>query len=750
MNETDLFKKNCARWALFAEAEAKRLERTLPKRIFLIANSDGSKNLTARISNNQIHTVHAQSNPAGEASEWASRIHLKQEQVLFIYGIGLGYNYEALKSWLRANKKRSVLFLEDDLEILLHFLHTPCAEELLNDKQARLIFLDETRSNIRQLAIEFASKSYAILADNFYTKTKASNFSAIKDTVNLEMNSASTLLKEYGHHGHNFYSNYYRNLLKLNNALLGSNLFGTFENVPAIICGAGPSLAKNVGTLSTLQDNALIFAGSTAMNALNTIGLLPHFGIALDPNIAQFSRLIMNQAFAVPYFYRNRVLHEALDCIHGEHLYLTGTPGHPISKWFEEQLNISNPSMLDEGLGVFNLSLSIANSLGCNPIIFVGADLAYTQEKSYIQGIHNHPIHVSKQHFITKSVNDDVITRSDIFGNPVHTLLKWESESRFVTKFSQKHPEKTLINASEGGIGFTAVVNSTLKEIAKTYLQKQHNLAGKIHYQLQNAALPTKLTKKAIEDSLILFSKSLERAEKSCRLLEDEYRKIQEVTKKQSKAPMLSQQAYSILNDLNKEPSYIYLLKIFDEAYKLQQKHNFEQLKYEPPKAIEPKKAHLTADRFALLQKTAAANKQLIWSALKTEQASQEPSTSTVCSPSPSIEPYSADQDVTAHREYHQNGQLALEQFYLGNTLHGTSTFFYDNGNVSSYHRFAQGKREGTSLAYSINSTIISRAQYKNGQLHGWQETFYATGIVKSKVPYDQGQIHGEVTLWAL
>ncbi len=87
------------------------------------------------------------------------------------------------------------------------------------------------------------------------------------------------------------------------------------------------------------------------MNALNTVGVLPHFGVGIDPNPAQYSRIIMNQAFETPFFYRNRMYYKALDLVHGERLFSTGSGGHDIGHWFEEKLGIAGRD-LSEGYNV--------------------------------------------------------------------------------------------------------------------------------------------------------------------------------------------------------------------------------------------------------------------------------------------------------------------------------------------------------------------------------------------------------------
>lgn len=734
-DNTQLFKKNCMRWALFAPGTAERLQRVLPRRIQQITNDDGSANLRTIAPGGLIYYVHAQNNPLQEARSWCTPS--SKDKVLFVYGAGLGYGFDALQPWLQEDKERTVVFLEDDLEILFHLLHSDRAKQMLFDKQVRLVFLDEEQNAIKKLALEFALQQYSLLALPFYAKTKAERFSHLKQLIHFYMDPNMSLQKEYGNYSQNFFSNFYQNMLRLPGAYLGTKLFGQFANMPAIICGAGPSLGKNLSFLATLRDNALIFAGGTAMNALNTIGFCPHFGVAIDPNQAQFTRLIMNQAFSVPYFYRNRVHSEALQTIHGNHLYITGTPGQPISQWFEQQLGIENGQTLDEGLSVLNFSLSIAHALGCNPILFVGADLAYTKEESYAQGIQNHPIHVHKQHFITKSEHEDVITRLDIHNKPIYTLLKWESESQFISRFAKQHPEITILNATEGGLGFQAVANIPLQDAAKMHLQKQYDFDTLVHDRINEALLPQQVTYPAVLHAMQLFLKSLETSEKHVSTLHQQYLALAK------KPGLLSDKTKRALKELEKEPSYTYLLKAFSEKYELMCLHDYELLKYESPKDVETKKALLKSRTFAFLQKTIQINKSIIKKALETCPSKLDSSKNSADTK------YQSDLALSgAVCRHNQAHALVAIDRYKDRLLHGLQERFYDNGQLKSRVPYENGQIHGEVLLYYPDGKLKRQVHFVNGKHHGQDRIWNEQGILVIEATFNQEMPAGQARKW--
>ena len=277
-------------------------------------------------------------------------------------------------------------------------------------------------------------------------------------------------------------------MLRLPESFHGNRLFGAFKGVPAIICGAGPSLNKQIPLLKELKDRALIFAGGSAMNAVTGAGLSPHFGAGIDPNPAQYERIISNAAFEVPYFYRNRMFHEAFLALHGDSLYLNGCGGYPVAEWMEFKLGLEG-EVIAEGHNVIHFLVEIARSLGCGPIIFVGMDLAFTGKEAYASGIVGESSMKDSELKVSQSLHQGSFPRKDIYGNEVYTLWKWVQESEWMTAYAQEYSELTYINATEGGIGFEGIPNKTLKEVAEEVLTEECDLGAWVAAEISNADL---------------------------------------------------------------------------------------------------------------------------------------------------------------------------------------------------------------------------------------------------------------------
>ena len=491
MPQSQNFRRNVELWSHSNPKQAILLSYVDRRPLVVCKTKKGELNLKKDVKGST-HYYHSTANAAKEAETWFSSLDLRYIQVLYVYGVGLGYYYEAAKEWLAKDQSRSLVFLEDDLAVIHRLFETDIGSRLVRDKQVKLYYFHTVQDSKEVFELIYWTHfltEMKISALQYYAKEKSSQFDEVHHKIVYDASLKNALLEEYLQYGAPFFKNFYPNMLCMEGAYLGNGLFGKFEKVPAIICGAGPSLAKQLPLLKTLADKALIFAGGSALNALNAADMLPHFGAGIDPNAEQLVRLSQNQAFEVPFFYRNRMFHKAFKMIHGPHLYITGSGGYDISDWFEQKLGIEK-DVLDEGHNVVNFCLDIAHAMGCDPIIFVGMDLAFTDMKTYAPGVVSDN-KVDKKG-IMNAVNFDnaALLRSDIKGKPVYTLWKWIAEADWIGDFAKAHPEITLINSTEGGIGFPGVPNQPLAKAAKKYLKDSYDLFGRVHGEIQNHALP--------------------------------------------------------------------------------------------------------------------------------------------------------------------------------------------------------------------------------------------------------------------
>lgn len=786
------FQKNLAAWlsqspqAIQEEMEAVVVKK--PSTIFFCTSESGAPNLKGQTAQSTVY-LHSQIDPIAEAKQWFSSLNLTHIKAIFIYGIGLGYYYEAAVNWLREEKNRYLIFLEDDADVFHCFLETERCCEILADPQVKLTFLTDS---IGQRVFQFTRLSNLFISSPFvytglecYSQNKPAVYLENKSTLAFMINMSQMLLSETKSYGIPFFRNYFFNLFDLPTSYFGNHLFGKFQGTPAIICGAGPSLNKNVELLATLQDKALIFAGGTALNALNGKGVMPHFGVGIDPNPDQFTRLIMNQAYETPFLYRCRMLHEALNMVHGDRLIVTGSGGYKIGTWLEKELGVEEQE-LEEGFNVLNFSVLIAQAMGCNPIICVGIDLAYSNGDSYASGVINHPIHNLRGNFRTKCLEEELVSKLDIYGKPIFTLWKWIAESMWYTHFFDNHPQTTLINATEGGIGFPHVPNMTLKSVQEKYLTKQLDLASYLHGAIQNSPMPESYNENHITKVVRELIDSLSRCGTICQdIVKSLSKQIEDPLKNESGTEEIAQEVAKLF----KEKAYEAMLSKFNDDYLRCNELEMSRLIADKQTLANDEfirqKAVLDRERYHFLKETAFMNSGIVYNLLNTREAAHEAlkskekenqihieelrSTYPVPAPSPEDEYFfdsscyrikdrelglDYEEVFTPEKKWYKeslfypNGRIKFETSYLNDTLHGPSFFWSENGSLLASSWFIDGKQQGKAWTYYPNGALHSLKFFQEGLKVGLHRYFYSSGLPKSLLPYHKGVLDGEVLLY--
>lgn len=780
MVSEQLFQQNAEIWAKVDPKHAVRLQYLDCSRHVFCKTKKGELNLKG-----EKGYYHSQDGAAEEAKKWFATLQLEDVPVIYVYGIGLGYYYDAAKKWLKGHPDRRLIFLEDDLPVIHRFLETERAKDVLRDPQVQLLYFEDLKDNeavFEVLYWNFAMKRLVVTPLQLYANKRAAFFSELRHQIAYDAAVKNALVDEYLRFGGAFFINFYQNMLELPGSYLGTKTFGSFRKVPAIICGAGPSLEKQLPLLGKLLDKALVFAGGSGMNVLNAAGIQPHLGAGIDPNPAQFERLSNNTAYEVPYYYRNRLYHEAFDMIHGPRLYVPGSGGYDVGEYFEEKLKIAH-EFLDEGHNVINFCLQIAYQLGCNPIIFLGMDLAFTGMKTYSPGVEKE-VHVDPESLLDV---DDFDSRpqllKDIYGKPLYTLWKWVAEADWIGDFAKDHPDVSLYNCTEGGLGFKGVPNEPFTSIAKRFLTRSYPIDDRLQGEIQNSSMP-QVTEKKVTDLHHELRDSLKRCLEAFDILlqdfEEQKRKINS-----GQTPMQGGRAALAETDLAEEPGYQYVLEIFNQVQARLLNRELQEIKEDNQKAKHLKKADINIRRLQFLRQVAEVNAGLIEMALsRQEKMKSGRGTAIVAEPlkgpdrNPALlpaKPVEGQQLPDGHviRVLRQYGLPAEEQrlekegvpdgecrllypdgtvkaviFYLNGELDGLSTYYSRKGSILSQSLYLKGKREGESLRFYASGKLYSRQRFLKGKWHGLQEYYYANGQPKTKLTYKQGKLVGEAKLY--
>jgi hypothetical protein len=190
----------------------------------------------------------------------------------------------------------------------------------------------------------------------------------------------------------------------------------------------------------------------------------------------------------------------------GPYGYLKSDTGGLIENYLEEALGLGGapigPDLGQEAFSVTTLAVSYAFAMGCNPIILVGADLAFTGGRRYANGVE-----AEEELKRDPRALEERLLRKDVNGNEVETLMKWVMEADCLSSFAKRHPERTFLNATDGGLGFSHIPSLPLEEALSD--KPEIDLSSLIHQQVQST--PLKYRQENFTSAIEEFGQSLSR-----------------------------------------------------------------------------------------------------------------------------------------------------------------------------------------------------------------------------------------------
>lgn len=249
-----------------------------------------------------------------------------------------------------------------------------------------------------------------------------------------------------------FIRNLIWNLDIINKSTSIDEIKGKYENVPAIIVSAGPSLEENIKTMVTnkeILNKYFIVAGSRTLKALLKNGITPDIIVTIDPVDENYEMMIDYLDSEIPIAYYEYSNRKILSEYKGEKIYLSAI----LTKVVEE-LNTLKPIYL--GGSVAHTAIDVARSLSCNPIILVGQDLAYTNNKHHAKDAIfdlDNKINYSTNLYVEDVFGNDILT-NDTLNNFRETLEEY-------IKKDKKDNEVEYINVSKGA----RIEGTTYKEL---------------------------------------------------------------------------------------------------------------------------------------------------------------------------------------------------------------------------------------------------------------------------------------------
>ncbi len=249
-----------------------------------------------------------------------------------------------------------------------------------------------------------------------------------------------------------------RNLDVLGREADAAALDGSFPGRAAVLVGAGPSLDENLPELRAFQDRAIIIAADTTLRPLVDGGVIPHLVVAVDPGETNAAHLAGVEDVDKSFLVAEASLHpSAFPAFHGR-TFLFRVSNHEPWPWLKT-LGV-NRGLLRAWGSVLTSGFDLALRMGCDPIVFAGADLAYSHGHQYCRGTIYEALWADWRRrgstwdeiWALLTNPPGVTTMSDVRGEPVRTAPHLLAFRNWLLEQMAATSGRRFVNASGAGV----------------------------------------------------------------------------------------------------------------------------------------------------------------------------------------------------------------------------------------------------------------------------------------------------------
>ena len=358
---------------------------------------------------------------------------------IIIIGLGSGEYIEQISECIRDEIK--LIILEPNVEIYNMYI------ENNNFDFENIIILPLTQEYMKLISLQLSTialKAFKVYEypnyRNIYIEEIRKVYSLIVDTVRDRVIGRNTKI---------FFSKLWfestvSNLKYLYKSKAVNSLKDIYKNRPAVIVSAGPSLSKNIKQLEQFESKAVILTGGRTLRTLMNEGTNPDFLSIVDAHELSYELVdgIIDKTNAV--LAHSEILPtKVLDSYKGQRIFF------PYASWINEI--VENPKYNFTYTSVAHTCTKLAMYMGCNPIIFIGQDLAYTDDKVHAENAEFVQEKYKDKEDISKVADESSPYVEDIYGNMVRTSMTLNLFRQHFEKIIEENPQYRFINSTEGG-----------------------------------------------------------------------------------------------------------------------------------------------------------------------------------------------------------------------------------------------------------------------------------------------------------
>ena len=172
------------------------------------------------------------------------------------------------------------------------------------------------------------------------------------------------------------------------------------KNIPGVLIASGPSLQESLDDLRELKERAFLLCADSACKVLQEVGIKPHGVMSLDAQIHSFfsfagldleETIVFADIVSNPAIFRHNHLSKVIFSTTAQIISdFSGTTKEEYTIGYDFIKNIyGEMGSIQSGGSVATSAFDLLRYLGCDPILFIGLDQAYTYRKIHSTGTHH-------------------------------------------------------------------------------------------------------------------------------------------------------------------------------------------------------------------------------------------------------------------------------------------------------------------------------------------------------------------------
>ncbi|MTI59270.1 MAG: motility associated factor glycosyltransferase family protein [Firmicutes bacterium] len=462
----------------------------LDQNISIVEGQNGSKTALYQAEGDE-YLLHSKYNPEREAERLVAQLTTDGVTAVVVLGFAMGYHLKELFDKVK-DKGVKIFVIENNPALFQEALRYNDFTNLFSYQHFYLYLRDNYDSseliNFIEDHIDIVFEELILFklptVKRYFGKTLALIEKDLSFTIRKLQANKHTSKKRGKVWEENLLNNLYLMLEKPG----VKELKDLYRDQPAIVVAAGPSLDKNMHLLKEVRGKALVIAVDAVLKTLLKNDIIPDIVTVIDGYIytlkyfkgIDYEKLKSTILVTIPQFYNH-----ILEKWPGPVIF---SPGYGVSEdiiyWIEKQRGFLG--RLATGGSVAHLAFVLAHLLAADPIVFVGQDLAFSDNNTHVSGS-DHSFSLKDE---LKKTRRKHLKVEDIYGNKVwtrsdfHFYLQWFN--RTIRNIKDSGCRTEFIDATEGGARIEGTRIIPLKEVINDYCHKENNKKEQILSELDN------------------------------------------------------------------------------------------------------------------------------------------------------------------------------------------------------------------------------------------------------------------------